>query len=346
MDAGLLPAAASPSCPDDLTPSASWNCLPMLQSYWSNAAGTAPRSVRRLLSDCAATGGLFAGAPVVPTQLAAEWLGARLAWCPGSVPPGPRFALISSRLGRRLEQQRQWFTALRVVCRQLAQSEFQWLVADDTAVALFAARAAAMFQIPHFRVRLCERASLRRWASGLRPAEQADGFPPAWLFSPAASPAASRTAPSRDVAQVVLADEVLALHIRRGGHQHELLRRVLMNPPSPTPVLRINACQDLVPQDVFDELTQLGARAWHAEETVQTSPPERRCGGQVARILPVPPMPNYLVHCTRRCDGAWPGQSANDFLNELITGGPVDKTTPAVLRRILTERRLRPLCCR
>lgn len=50
---------------------------------------------------------------------------------------------------------------------------------------------------------------------------------------------------------------------------------------------------------------------------------------------------SWLLHWTRACDGPWPGQPENDWLDELITGSPsADHSAFATLKRIAEQERL------
>ena len=48
-----------------------------------------------------------------------RWLGPRLAWWPRGLPHGRRVGIVSSRVGRNLDEQGNWFSALRTVCAKL-----------------------------------------------------------------------------------------------------------------------------------------------------------------------------------------------------------------------------------
>jgi len=70
------------------------------------------------------------------------------------------------------------------------------------------------------------------------------------------------------------------------------------------------------------------------------------CWDSAPVAMPEPPAGgarSWLTHWTRRCHGAWPGETARDFFAAVLASGDAyPRSAPATLRRILAEQLLRP----
>lgn len=202
----------------------------------------------------------------------------------------------------------------------------------DTAPERFVCRAAERFRIPLLHVEVIEpdASDLARWLDMIAARLQGEGARPAggrydrrrlWLSPPLADAAESLgiDVPARDRALVLLGDEVRALSVRTGGVVARLLdaRR--------GEGARYEASVSIVADLRDDNEGQIAAPA----------PPIGASGGG---DVPWP----ALLHCTRRHEGPWHGQSDDEFLDELICESPErDRSPLATLMRLVREERLR-----
>ncbi|MFT5303215.1 MAG: hypothetical protein ACI814_004034, partial [Mariniblastus sp.] len=74
--------------------------------------------------------------------------GENLFWFPQSVPSGDSITLASSRLGRKLEEQTDWFDALRTAAIQIATAGRVLLTTPKSTTAPFLIRLGCLLEIP------------------------------------------------------------------------------------------------------------------------------------------------------------------------------------------------------
>jgi hypothetical protein len=156
--------------------------------------------------------------------------------------------------------------------------------------------------------------------------------------------------PLSDRVLIAAADQVLALQVRPKGNLHQLLRARLSDSAWPKASVWLALGESLVSTEVASELQSLGAVGWwlfvaegnsvhHLDSTSATAD----AGGGDHDILTKLPWPDgdYLVHWTRRRDGPWPEQSAEEFLDDLLLSrDSVGHSAFAALSRIVRQRRL------
>ena len=380
VESGLLPAIAADGFERFSLPQRSANLLPVLIPVWQSALEQAPnvrqrKRVSRMLAwlrGCAEGGACLTwGVPPLNQPALAAWVGPRLAWWPRGVPPGRRVGLVSSRLGRKLENQQSWFTVLRAACAKLDPDVDLLLATEMTTTSRFVQRCAVLFGLGLLCIEWSDdnRCSPARWVRRIRQWEpHGDGevrLEHVYL-SPRIIPDAGRgedpirsslhKIPLRDRALVALSDELVVLHVRAGGNLDQLIRARLQDTAWPPASVHVALGVQLVVPQLANELLGAGAVGWMVLDTLRreispkaTSPVPSpgpfttrhpRSSGQIIALPEMQPG-DYLTHCTRRRDGPWPGQHEDAYLDDLIVdrdGG--DHSPLAALKRIITQCRL------
>lgn len=157
------------------------------------------------------------------------------------------------------------------------------------------------------------------------------------------------------------AETIRVLHCREGGHTEALIRHHQNDPDRRNvPVL---FCTDQFaaktkegeqprtrPNKVNSARVKRDASMEHAtgtacstseipsEDTTERIPFRTAAVTASDNSCPLRDPADWLLHWTRACDGPWPGQSENDWLDELITGSPsADHSAFATLKRIAEQ---------
>lgn len=292
-------------------------------------------------------------------QLVRDWLQPR-GWCwLKRVPASRRVAVVSSRLPRLLDPHGAWLCALRAALLRILRQDAVAIAAHESAGAELVLRGALLQQSPAIRLHCCDprvrsaAAWARRWAVRL---EQPDALAIAELWGLPPEPAAATPAettpepgsaivPERDRAVVAWADEVIALSVRAGGNVHTLLRDRLVRQPDGVMLCDLPGLQS---HRVRDELVAVGAQLWRPPISACAATPEATCeppreDASHRSVVPLPTAAgwDFLAHTTRACLGPWPGQSREEYLDDLLLQRPgADHSPLAALLRIVAHRRL------
>lgn len=286
---------------------------------------------------------------------AGRWLGERLLWSPQGRPIGSQVGIASSRLGRHLDAQADWFTVFRAACSKINRGSDILLTAADTTPAPFVRRAAELFGVRVVSME-CPRESetIQSWLTRIRKLEVNRGGSVNQAFVSPALPLESdpiehtfdlSTVPVRDKMVVAMADRLLVFHVRKNGHLEKLVRKRLDDPTAPTASVFIALGEDLVDRELADDLLDQGAVGWVVLETLQRQASTQNAipkSGQVPIVnLPSSEAWEWLTHCTRAQTGGWPDQFGNDYIDDLlIERQPTDHSAFASLRRIVDMRML------
>ncbi len=283
-----------------------------------------------------------------------SWLGNRLFWWPQGTVPGRTVSLVTSRLGKRLDDKSTWFAVLRAACAKLGDDE--WLVAcKETAAGPFVERCAELFGLRLLRICLPHPAQrLSEWLKALRSVKPNERQNVRSVYiSPALSPDSQAIAvldqvPLADRAVVVAGEKIIALSIRRGGNLQRLIEARLADPSLPPGNTFVALGPDLVRQPLAAQLMDQGALGWHVlglptDGRRGTVEYELEDGPPAAPVIPVPDSANwqFLTHCTRRRAGAWPDQIEDEFLDDVILDREsADHSPLSALTRIIQQRKL------
>jgi len=282
------------------------------------------------------------------------WLGPRLVWYPRGNPAGRRIGLVSSRLGRRLDNQHAWFTVFRAVCGKLDRRRDVLLTASATTAERFVARAAELFEVRVLSLQLHRPSeTIAQWLKRMRRDKddpsglhRAHLSPVLWDGAPPPEHEASLVRhPLQDRALVALSERLLVFHLRRGGHLEQLVRARLAHATWPTTSVYVALGTGLVERELADELLDLGAVGWLVLDTLASRVPSARGSRStaVARLVPLPAADDwqFLTHCTREQAAGWPDQDERQYERELILEpAACDRSALGALRRILIQQRL------
>ncbi len=238
--------------------------------------------------------------------------------------PGDRQAelvgLACSRLGDDLRRRQQVCDRVGRLMLDARDRNVVFVVAAGSAVEPWAIRAAEIYRCGLLSIDL----------SGMRRPGEAGG-----MSSPASE--RKRIKSRRDEELIACCDVVEALYVRRGGAISKALSA------------RLRTRQDACVRVGVTNLPECGAA-------------ELIAAGAVGRWLPAPvtarvtsrggtgwidtddawirDRTGWLVHCTRACTGAWPGQTERQSADDWLLSSPGPREPLTTLRRILTMRRL------
>ncbi len=302
---------------------------------------------------------LSMGFPQITDDIGHDWLGRRLVWWPRGIPEGRLISLVSSRLGRALDQKSEWFRVLRAACAKLDPRRNVMLSVIGTTTAPFIRRSGRLFGQRVLEVIASDgaRQDLSSWfddvaklaTDGRGDLSQAYLSPPVDAVEVIGGP---RRMPLHDRAAVALGNQLLVLHLRRGGNIDSLVRTRLESAQWPVASVYLAMGSDqLVPKRAARQLMAHGAVGWlpsrdscRGTATDESEPMFANVvNNEPAPIVAAPvarPWP-YLTHCTRRSDGPWPDQDADEYLDELILGHPsCNRSALAAIARIVSSRRL------
>ncbi len=352
---GLWPATAEPpQLPIDDLAVGNLDLLPLLLQNLSSRGGLAGEVAGWLADQQGWGAALTLGYDSRCEAAARAWLGLRLVWWPRGRPTGRRIGLASSRLGRRLDRRPDRLAALRAGCARIDPRRDLLVTAADTAAAALVRRAAALFELPLLDIDTMQddQRGWQPWQERIRqpPAQNhrlrqmilsptLDGQPPSEIEL-------AQAAPLRDRALVALSDRLLVFHLRQGGHHHRLLSHRLTSNRWPPGSVHVAVSGQPVCDPGTAQLLDAGAVGWLVPKTrhPQGGPPTGLpAGAEPAAVRSRPPDEgwDYLTHWTRRCDGPWPGQSEEQYLEELILQRPsADRSPLATLRQLIGTRKL------
>tara|TARA_Y100000588_G_scaffold173118_2_gene186963 strand:+ start:1103 stop:2233 length:1131 start_codon:yes stop_codon:yes gene_type:complete len=222
------------------------------------------------------------------------------------VRPFPRVAFVSSHLGRWPHRRTDWFAALSTACNQLLDENSRLLLVAGTTTAPYLTRCGELFG---HRVETLDSTGVSRG--------------------------------DRDQLSVFNADVIIALAVGNRSRTRTLIQQVLETPSEGRPPVWFARSTSLVSREITEKWTTLGARPFDPASRRRSDPPIAEATVHLATNRMVK-SGDWLVHCTRECDGRWPGQSQDQYLDDLILGRSAsDHSVQATLRKILVERRLR-----
>jgi hypothetical protein len=283
---------------------------------------------------------------------------------------------ISSRLGRTIDERPDWFGVLRSAAAKFDPARDVLLTTSGTTTDRFLDRAAILFGLRRLRVHLDERRTLVDWLTRLRRqlwrsclAHASKPNPASAVADEAArsevfvSPSIGSTVlsapcstnnngpedtsdelPLGDRVLIAVADQVHALQVRPNGNLHQLLQARLNGSAWPTASVWLALGDSLVPQEVAEELQTLGAVGWwlFVADTACVGQSTEKVLTDASGHGELPwPDGHYLVHWTRRRDGPWPGQSDDDYIDDLLLSRETNSHSAfAALSRIVQQRRL------
>ncbi len=213
----------------------------------------------------------------------------------------PLVAVTSSRLGHDAGLHRhvcQFLTRCLLDCRQRNAS---LLVTTGSAIENWAIRAAELFAVPVVKLSV----------------DPNDDLAETVILSQSGEPL------SRDAVTIAVADRVDAVYVRRGGTVERCLRaRVEDRCDASTRV-----ALSLTRHCAASGLIAVGAIGWfHGSATTEHSS-EESSSSLDSRLVQTQSDDEWtrtdgqwLIHCTRRRDGAWPGETVRQYRDSILLG--------------------------
>lgn len=227
----------------------------------------------------------------------------------------PWVAIVSSRLNKPLEAQRAWFQALQCSVLRAKRQAAALLVISGTTTADWIRHASRLYGVPIVEIEVND-------------------------------------PKQRDSTAIMLADRVIALHLREGGNiEQAILQRLTIDAPEPCVWV---VAPDRGPKS-WHRCVTAGAILWridyqqnclHSATATATDLTASTEKVVTAALYPLPDgleSGQWLIHCTRSRSGALPGQNQNAWRDEVLLGGRLGQhwTAKDVLVEILRSQRLR-----
>lgn len=287
-----------------------------------------------------------------------SWIGERLVWWPRGLPQGKWIGVASSRLGRYLDQRRDWFAALRQTCACLDPEQTVLVGVDKTSTCPFLERCSQLFRIPLLRFELprSRQQPVGRWFPPPRhtlPPEcvSAELVWPA-IVSPSLNEVPARgtpaRTPARDGLMVAVSDHIIVLSVRSGGNVEQVVRRRLEEEDGRSQRgISLLIGPKLTPVDLAKTLPEAAWLEMESRPEPEKTVVPITVGNEFTRSGTLNQFTGegYLIHCTRHAAGPWPNQSMADYRDALILGrDDADHSALATLARIVAQRRLVGSC--
>jgi hypothetical protein len=288
--------------------------------------------------------------------------GKRILWWPQGRPAGRQVAIVSSRIGRKLQERPQWFETLRLATGTLDSGDFL-VTARRTTTHRFVSRLAEMLTLPRIEMRFASpRLLTEKWFEWLikettEPSDQSVSLvyvsPPLDELSGAGpsrrqnDASQTPTFPEQDLAVSLLADQMWVLSLREGGNLETLLKTGLTESTFAPGAVRLLPGEGLVEESQAQSLQDRGAVAWYLTSTERAQIPEplptqdspRMLASDFCQFVEEAPW-TWLTHCTRQPGETWPGEPQTDFVDEVLLSESSDRSPLAALLRILSQETL------
>ncbi|MBM3999943.1 MAG: hypothetical protein FJ297_10470 [Planctomycetes bacterium] len=310
------------------------------QTFWNALAerireSSCLRSRRIDAIDRAIDAGLcVADWPECPVH--AERIGRRILLAPASLLRTRCVGLLSSHLGSAPDRTMRWFEGMRAAM----EASGPLVVARSATCAPWASHWADRTGRPCFQVdvgRGDPGPRGLRWLVDTVSRWSVDRRVDRAHVSPPIAGSGRGLVSEADACVLAIAGVCFVLKLRPRGRLAPLVREHLAS-GSP-PELRLAIGPELVPPDVANELVAQGAAVWRS---FPASPVRRVLrAARVPRVRSVARRSHdrALIHCTRERRGPWPGQSIDDYRDDLIWDRPsADHGALAALLRILASR--------
>lgn len=259
-------------------------------------------------------------------------------WFPRGLPKGKSVALVSSRLGHKLEEKASLFEALLTfACRVDTDSNFL-ITADGLAIDEFVTRISDLFSIPRVRFISAPTVLTKSWVENASAKSNENELVCYYELPGNQVNRINKVQVAKDRLLIAIAKELRVLACRENGNTAKaIFERLSRNRDT-----RVLLKESLIRKSLLDKFVDLGASTWVLVDQIDAKPKE------VARQIDAPVLTldeidtsRYLLHYTRRCVGQWPGQSRNDYLDDLIFGAKRASHDPlAALCRILATDRI------
>lgn len=284
---------------------------------------------------------------------------------PFGLPTRSAVSLVSSRLPERRDLCPWWYDIVRTTCARCDPDREYLLAVPGTTCFEAVVRASELFGIRRVEFELPEddsasSANTVAWCHSRIEAHRSQTNRNALVTPAILTPQCAKSfdfrsevdVPLRDVLGFDFAERIVVLHSRKNGSVHRLCQHYLKQPDDKIVMLAQTSSQPKSGQDLIDQ----GAVPWllfddyspsideaEAATPIVVSPePSATAGNPNSNADgPVQQPEQWLCHWTRPFRSAWPDQSSDEFLDELILGCPsADRSALAALMRIIQQRKL------
>ncbi|CAD76451.1 hypothetical protein RB9779 [Rhodopirellula baltica SH 1] len=233
------------------------------------------------------------------------------------LPAQPVLAPVCSRLGHSPTRHREMARQLAASMLDARERRIHVVTVEKSAAEPWVTQAAKTFDVP-----------LVRWTCSQLPSPDA-------LRSEK-----PRFAINRDEWIIAVADRIDVLQSRRGGKiEQAVLRRLEVDPFG----VRVGMDDPKAAERLL-KAGALGRFLSRSCDVISDIHAERSQPGTAKKSTDsnVLEQDEWLVHCTRRCDGPWPGQSWTQYRDEMLLGSDEAAARESLhsLRRIVRMRRL------
>ena len=237
-------------------------------------------------------------------------------WFPYGIPTSQSVAMVSSRLGKKLDQQNQLFDAIRTHFCRFDRDDRFIVSHDSTATFPALRRAAELFHVPFVEFRRFPAKIDLDWFLG----QLSDSNAANTVFYEQLDKLEQKA--SIDKFLIESSCEIRVLGVRRSGNIHKaVLGRLDNDCASRIFVLRNGATVATLQRDLIER----GAIGWYLysklENEVQCLPSKpfsQKSYETIDAFKRRSKLSDYLAHWTRRCNGPWPNQTNDEFQDELI----------------------------
>ena len=255
------------------------------------------------------------------------WTPDRKAHSENVVTPAQSTTIASSRLNQKLEEQNQWFDAIRTLGVQLAAENKFLVTASGTTTDPFVRRISELFQIPIIILEPFPKSPTAKW---FREKSKGQGRELQTIAYYKILDNASKTGKAKNVNDLLIAGSqtCFLLSVRNKGNILTAANRRLDNETQPSST-RLLINRSLTPKKVEQALIENGATAWWLFDKPTNDkdhqPPQTQTLVKTTQTTRTPILSldeikteNYLLHWTRRRVGPWPDQTQSEFIDDLI----------------------------
>ena len=240
-------------------------------------------------------------------------------WSPTGIPVGSSVAVASSRLNRKLDEQADWFAAIRTLAVQVSRQQKFLITAEGTTTDPYLRRLAELFEIPLLIFEAFPSKPAMKWYFETSQ-KSTDPFK-TWtcFYKRLDSTELPKKNVNIDELLIGSANQSYLISVSKNGNIRAAAKQRLANDAKRD--TRVLIDPKLTPSSVDQELRQLGATAWwlYGNESPDRLPDQ---------LFPKPGKPllslkeiktdSFLIHWTRRRVGPWPDQTQSEFLDDLI----------------------------
>ena len=248
----------------------------------------------------------------------------------------PWLAIVSSHFGKGSELHTEACRYLSRSMLEIRQRKYVLLVAQRSAIEPWLVRAAELFDVPLIHVVTTAPGALTKNKTARRQQRSEIRV-------------TGETELCRDQVVITLADRIDCVFARSGGRIHRAIRGRLQTDQLPCVRLAIHSpAIDRGAAKTAQELMDQGAIGWYCQRQSPAKSPPRfdpPTESHAADLNWTKQEGQWLVHCTRSRCGAWPGQTEQQYRDEVLLGqalhfGFPDRSPLEALQRILRKMRI------